>query len=532
MGIPYYFYTLYKRYANAKLMIDICEIKAVDHLFFDYNSMIHPCAQKVLGNLTDSDLVSTDIIEERIIQECIGYTRYVLSVLKPNNVYIMIDGVAPRAKMNQQRERRYKSTFFKEIYQKTSTFWDTNKITPGTKFMKKIQLALDILAVEYRDLHLVDRFIISDSDECGEGEHKMMKAISKFCETGSIVIYALDADLIMLGMMSKRSDSIVLLRDNKFNEKLEEAQRTFTYLDISVLKKCICQEVCNGLETSLKFDTNRIVQDYIFICFLLGNDFLEHLPSLTIKENGVGVLTKIYIRMLAQNNAQYLINDVNDSTLENRINLRFLRDLLHSLSRTEDYFFKNVYKNSCVYKDISILECYTNLTFYKEDCIMFYMPGYKTRYYSYYGVSDANRVCKDYLSGLYWILGYYNNHEHNNWDWYYAHHATPFVSDLFTYIDTLIKNKDETPVIIPTSNCSPIEQLFMVLPRMSLIGILKEGDKEFYEKVERVFRTASSKELDLYYPRKINVDMIHKEYLWQSKIFFTHFNKQFLSIFI
>ena len=111
MGIPWYFYTIYKKYNYENdLMINenvISEIE-IEYLFLDYNSMIHPCAQKVLA-LTDETNESK--LEELIIKTCLDYTRYIINVIKPRITYIMIDGVAPRAKINQQRERRYKSHF-------------------------------------------------------------------------------------------------------------------------------------------------------------------------------------------------------------------------------------------------------------------------------------------------------------------------------------------------------------------------------------------------------------------------------------
>ena len=96
-----------------------------------------------------------DSIFEKII-ECIHITN--VSDLG----YIAIDGPAPRAKMEQQRHRRLKSAKEKKI-------WDTNAITPGTPFMNTLNLFL-----KEKCKSLTIKYIISDSNEPGEGEHKIM----------------------------------------------------------------------------------------------------------------------------------------------------------------------------------------------------------------------------------------------------------------------------------------------------------------------------------------------------------------------
>ena len=60
-----------------------------------------------------------------------------------------VDGVAPRAKMNQQRGRRFRSAKEAEINEKKArdrgeklpdeVRFDSNSITPGTPFMVRLQ---------------------------------------------------------------------------------------------------------------------------------------------------------------------------------------------------------------------------------------------------------------------------------------------------------------------------------------------------------------------------------------------------------
>jgi 5'-3' exonuclease len=536
MGIPYYFYNIYKKYND--LIIDKTFISKlnVGYLFLDYNSLIHPCAQDVLKR---EENINEKELEKEIIKNCILYTRYIINIVGAKDVYIMIDGVAPRAKMKQQRERRYKTCFFKKLEKKNiesekekSLEWDSNKITPGTLFMDSIKIALDKLKDDVKDDYNI---YISDSNECGEGEHKMMKEIKKIVPEKRVCIYGLDADLIMLSLMNPYLDKIILLRDNL-------SEKNYTYVDISKLKKNICNELYAEMDESFnnKNDTN-LIYDYIFLCFLLGNDFLEHIPSLMIKENGMTVLLKYYLNLLSKKQS-YLVNikELQRDNLKESIDLQFLQDIFYQLSKSEEYFYNKVYsvysvhkKDKEIYKDCYNIETVNDdIYIYKKDIIKYNTEGYKKRYYDFYGINDVNDACQNYLNGLYWILGYYYNHIHNNWSWFYTSKAIPFSSDIFKYllkcnkneilkIDTLQKSKVNTP----------LEQLTMVLPKKSLLHILENTDRNLYEKFIRIFNT-SSNELNEYYPDKICLDMIHKEFMWQSKIFIKDFKNNFLEYFI
>ena len=139
MGIPYYFYNLTKKYKNIlidKIPIDI-SIYAID-----FNGIIHPQAHKETN-------------EEKLFinlwNKIISYNE----VYKPDKMLICVDGVAPVAKIIQQRKRRYLSIYKNKIDKITSK-WDTNAISAGTDFMNNL-----------------DEFIFDGSKNQGEGEHKI-----------------------------------------------------------------------------------------------------------------------------------------------------------------------------------------------------------------------------------------------------------------------------------------------------------------------------------------------------------------------
>lgn len=521
MGVPYYFYQLYRKYNGSNMMIDKSTVSNlnVSHLFLDYNSMIHPCAQQALEIVTSDQ---TEQIETDIINNCISYTRYVIDTLHPEHVWIMIDGVAPRAKINQQRERRYKSILLKHA-QGDNIVWDSNKITPGTDFMGKITQALTQLQIDMKN---ISKISISDSNTPGEGEHKMMKIINNFDTNthGKIFIYGLDADLIMLSLLSCRSDNIVLIRDNTFNSKAKESEKTFTYLDISILKSAIYKEVIGKLNNK-QIDKSRLIMDYICLCFLLGNDFLEHIPNCKIKDSAVNMLVDIYCNILNLKPTKFLVNEE-----RNQIDIDFLIKIFGELSRHEKQYFSKYKPNKVVYKDTIDLTT-TSLEKYfivnNNNFIQYQNPSYKSRYYRYYNIVSINDAVYNYLEGMHWVLMYYNNHSHNNWSWYYKFSAPPFASDIYATLISIAKVKDNHFTFISDLPNTPIEQLLMVLPKLSLEPIIKTINPDVYNKLMMYLRVQGSS-ISSSYPDKVLVDMIDREYFWQSKLLFDNFDQRIL----
>lgn len=110
------------------------------------NGIIHTCSHP-----DDSNFHFT-ITEENMFKDIFNYIDKLFFLIKPQKLFFMaVDGVAPRAKMNQQRSRRFRSAKDAELLEaraksrgevRTTERFDSNCITPGTEFMVRLQEAL------------------------------------------------------------------------------------------------------------------------------------------------------------------------------------------------------------------------------------------------------------------------------------------------------------------------------------------------------------------------------------------------------
>ena len=156
MGIPSYFLQIVKKYKN--IIKNITSLHGVvDNFYADCNGIIYD----VIRSITFANKNIDDYEAEVINAVCHKIQSYIDIFQPKNRVIIAFDGVAPVAKLNQQRERRYKSWLTGELQKRiekrnatkkkstqsrqgpsenieTSTFWNTSSITPGTAFMKKL----------------------------------------------------------------------------------------------------------------------------------------------------------------------------------------------------------------------------------------------------------------------------------------------------------------------------------------------------------------------------------------------------------
>ena len=111
MGIPFYFGEIIAKSPISKRYNIVADslTKPCSRFFLDFNSIIHPCSAQVVARLGKTQEVN-DQLYRTIFDNIADYTCKLIDIAQPSDlVYIAIDGVAPRAKMHQQRKRRFLS---------------------------------------------------------------------------------------------------------------------------------------------------------------------------------------------------------------------------------------------------------------------------------------------------------------------------------------------------------------------------------------------------------------------------------------
>ena len=89
---------------NRRLSEGLTTSRKVDNFYLDMNGIIHPCTH---GNSDDF----VELNETEMFKKIFLYVDRLYKLVKPTRVlYLAVDGVAPRAKMNQQRSRRFRSS--------------------------------------------------------------------------------------------------------------------------------------------------------------------------------------------------------------------------------------------------------------------------------------------------------------------------------------------------------------------------------------------------------------------------------------
>ncbi|KAL9129497.1 MAG: hypothetical protein Q9217_002057 [Psora testacea] len=360
MGVPKFFRWMSERYPAISQLIAENRIPEFDCLYLDMSTsvkygIIHNCTHK------DSDTPTFRMTEDKMFITIFNYIEHLFGKIQPKKLFFMaIDGVAPRAKMNQQRARRFRTALDAErarekairegIEMPTEEAFDSNCITPGTEFMAKLTKQLKYF-INKKISEDVDwqgcEIVLSGHEVPGEGEHKIMeyirlaKAQPDYDANIRHCLYGLDADLIMLGLLSHDPHFCLLREEVTFGRQNRKKSKELEHQNFYLMHLCIVREYLELEFQELKepqaldfpFDMERIIDDFILMAFFVGNDFLPNLPNLHINEGALALMFKIYKSVLPK--AGGYINE------RGVINLMRLGVLLDELSHVEYRFFES-----------------------------------------------------------------------------------------------------------------------------------------------------------------------------------------------
>lgn len=532
MGIPSYFSWLVRHFEKDIIHKQV-PFEVIHQLYLDFNCAIHPVARS-------HPEYTIDVMCDNVVK----YLVHLINYVNPSELlYIAIDGVAPVAKIKQQRLRRFKSvretTETNQLRQQYGIpipeTKDFNMISPATHFMsiltQKITQSLPQLTGTSGNLQV----IFSDASIPAEGEHKILQHLKTQPLTKNAVIYGLDSDLIMLSMCSHR-ENVVLVREDTFmkNNNVDLAIDKYpvmNYFIVSELKRHLYQILISNQDINRplvitsdgdpSLDGDRVVRDYIVISFLLGNDFIPPFPSLRIRDGGIEKVILAY-RHTIKKTGTYLC----EKGPTFAFNVQFLITMFQILAQNEESSLRlqkqNMDRrrlsrapNPTPHDYAEALEQYQSVEHLAKDSVDVLRQGWRERYYHYYFHIKAGHnphrktqiidLCHDYLVALHWVARYYFI-VCPNWTWFYPHEATPLLSDFADYLNSHQPAVNQVD-FVSDQPISPYVQLLMILPPQSLDLIPLKYQR---------YMTSSSSPFVSYFPTNVELELSGCRYRWEA----------------
>ena len=263
----------------------------------------------------------------------------------------------------------------------------------------------------------------------------------------------------MLSMIRKHN--IYLLRE-RTEYNIEGLQDNYIYLNVRLLRQYRIEFIKDvDPDTHYKISDEKILNDYLFFCFLIGNDFIIPSPCNNLRYGGMGYLEEAYSRLQKDHFGMfYLIEDDFKINMDNFC--MFIKEIAKkekiAIDRTlnkrgsREYHNRNRYdkylrKIKCIEdikkytftdfidpneKEFNDFINFAPTIFRKHEDIIFKHQNYRNMYYAHtiyntYNIDpsiqillekDISKLCKDYLKSIVWTFEYYFK-GCPEWRWYY-----------------------------------------------------------------------------------------------------------------
>lgn len=520
MGVPKFYQWLKKRNSRTQHSFiwksNNSNIGDISSLSIDMNGIIHTVAQKVYnygdyendsyGNFLEQFAYRRRDLDELFKYSLCNQLTEIVDKFNPKTLIIATDGVAPVAKIRQQRLRRYKAQS-SETNLKVNGF-STAEVTPGTEFMKMVDEVIRNwkIVMDFQSFRNTT-ILYSSYNIPGEGETKIFDLLNRLLDKKSInslltantidtyphidanaihVIHGLDADLTFYSLLNDRIN-IYLYRENIQNPE---------FIVISRLRASIFRDVNKSIT----------MKDFVIGNFLGGNDFLPRMPFARFSDEfpervieSLNTITEPLV-IYHENSGKYVLNM--------RSLARFIRHYYDKSDKLYEEILKNppAHQYQAIKASEGIVSMNTsgntgNKRFVDHDKldIMWYLRElfptdtdfnnwiYQQEsglYPSEEQISNLrDTMCFDYLVTFNWIINYYLTYRPHYW--WYTFNFTPLISDLYNFTLKEVQNQKVNRYFIHNINeeiqfVSKIHQLLLVIPP-ALKDLVPEKYRQAYD---------------------------------------------------
>lgn len=524
MGVPGFFKWLLEKERKNKNLIRNSINKKIKYLMLDTNCLLHPCINHVIDKIKNNPNVYTGYdrnkVELEVWQLITRRIDEMINKLKPEIIYIAIDGVVPMSKILQQRQRRHRYYYDNSQNEICNNIYPISSIelTPGTEYMERIHLnMINYLKNINKKKGSKIKYIYSSYHIEGEGEHKILRYIKNNIKSNdTIVIYGLDADLLFLAlsaMITNDTLDLYIMRekpifDNK-DVNLDDVNTDYNFVEIRELYNVITATTNKSINTN-----NTVigipVPDFIVICYLIGNDFMPHLLTITFKKRGLDKLISAYENVVKKIGDNKTIVEKDKEGIKYVINYDFLYELFIEIEYTE----RNIWRPHST-PTHSNRPCPASSTISNKGVIVEEKIEFKddNEYYNnYLGTNELiiskntkKHIVLKYIEGIEWCMNYYLNNT-NSWSWGYPYAIAPLIKDIITYFPSTCSSN---VVDFGIRELCPMEQLILAIPRETYKYVLTP---------ELITELRKNKIIGYMFPISYSIDINKDDLYWKCPV--------------
>ena len=505
MGIKYYFVWFKQNfYKQIEKLKKHETIDGIDNLLIDMNGLFHNSAQQVYkyGNFKENKSMLRKLktpqpskTRLQMFQHVAQTIEELLSITNPKLRLIMsVDGPVPLGKSLQQRERRFRSGMERMESTEENVF-DSSCISTGTEFMYFLTKYVDWyirkqISTNERWKNL--EVIFSNERTVGEGEHKAINYVRKYGDPDEVYcIHGLDADLIMLSL-STLMPNFYIIRDDIYDPTNDYFLINIGETQVKLIEMLRWENVNN----KHVFETNRCIYDYLLISFLIGNDFLPHIPSIDILQGSIDLFIDMYKEVCKEyGHLTYIENG----------KVYFVKSSLQAFLRSIASFEKTMFDKKLNSKEIfftdELLKKHTKIM--ENGVVDVDITSYREEYMkTLFGNETEESLCHQYLEGMQWVLNYYTTGP-TSWNWFYRHHHSPFAYHMSKHIETY-------EVVMYKYSCASV-------PFKQLLSILHPISSNLLPKPLSNLLTDPESPLIPFCPLRPEIDLSGKKREWEGK---------------